>query len=72
MLLLMALLAAPQVWKAIRYRRDSAEAQTYYAVGARIKLGYGLTYVVLAAFLAVMTHDVHEQLQASAAVRGRD
>ena len=72
MLLLMALLAAPQVWKAIRYRRDSAEAQTYYAVGTRIKLGYGLTYVVLAAFLAVMTHDVHEQLQASAAVRGHN
>ena len=26
--------------------------------------------IVLAAFLAVMTHDVHEMLQASAAVKG--
>ena len=70
MLILMAILAAPQVWKAIRYRSDSPEAQTYYAVSVRTKWEYGSYYIVLAAFLAVMTHDVHEMLQASAAVRG--
>jgi Zn-dependent protease len=70
MLILMAILAAPQVWKAIRYRSDSPEAQTYYAVSARTKWEYGFYYIVLAAFLAVMTHDVHEMLQATAAVRG--
>lgn len=70
MLVLMAILAAPQVWQAIRYRADSPEAQTYYAVSARTKWEYGLYYVALAAFLAVMTHDVHEMLQTSAAVRG--
>jgi Zn-dependent protease len=70
MLILMAVLAAPQVWKAIRYRSDSPEAQTYYAVSARTKWEYGFYYIVLAAFLAVMTHDVHEMLQATAAVRG--
>jgi Zn-dependent protease len=70
MLILMALLAAPQVWKAIRYRKDSEEAQTYYAVSTRIKWEYGLYYVLLLAFLAIMTHDVHELLQSSAAVRG--
>lgn len=70
MLILMAILAAPQVWKAIRYRADSAEAQTYYAVSARTKWEYGFYYIVLAAFLAVMTHDVHEMLQSTAAVRG--
>jgi Zn-dependent protease len=70
MLILMAILAAPQVWKAIRYRADSPEAQTYYAVSARTKWEYGFYYIVLAAFLAVMTHDVHEMLQATAAVRG--
>jgi Zn-dependent protease len=70
LLILMAILAAPQVWKAIRYRADSPEAKTYYAVSTRTKWEYGFYYVVLAAFLAVMTHDVHEMLQASVAVRG--
>ncbi|ACB34038.1 peptidase M50 [Leptothrix cholodnii SP-6] len=64
MLLLVALLAAPQVWKAVTYRRDSVEAQTYYAVDTATKWRYGLIYVVLTAFLAVMTFEVHEMLQA--------
>ena len=46
------------------------EAQTYYAVSTRTKWEYGLYYIVLAAFLAVMTHDVHEMLQAAVKVRG--
>jgi Zn-dependent protease len=71
MLVLMAVLAAPQVMKAIRFRSDSPEAQTYYAVPTRTKWEYGFYYLALAAFLAVMTHDVHEMLQASAAVRGQ-
>lgn len=70
MLVLVAILAAPQVWKAIHYRSDSPEAQTYYAVSARTKWEYGFYYIVLAAFLAVMTHDVHEMLQATVNVRG--
>jgi Zn-dependent protease len=70
MLVLVAILAAPQVWKAIHYRSDSPEAQTYYAVSARTKWEYGIYYIVLAAFLAVMTHDVHEMLQATVNVRG--
>jgi Zn-dependent protease len=64
MLLLMALLAAPQVWQAIKFRRSSVEGQTYYAVSAAVKWQYGLIYLGLAGFLAVMTHDVHELLQA--------
>jgi len=70
MLVLVALLAAPQVWQAIRYRKDSPEAKTYYAVSPRIKWEYGFYYILLAAFLAVMTHDVHEMLQATVSVRG--
>ena len=70
MLVLMAIIAAPQVWQAIRYRSDSAEAQTYYMVSARTKWEYGFYYIVLAAFLAVMTHDVHEMLQATVKVHG--
>ena len=70
MLVLVAILAAPHVWQSIRFRKDSPEAQTYYAVSTRTKWEYGLYYIVLAAFLAVMTHDVHEMLQAAVKVRG--
>ena len=69
MLILMALLAAPQAWKAITYKRDSAEAQTYYAVSTAHKVEYGLIYLGLAGFLAVMTHDVHQLLEAARAGR---
>jgi hypothetical protein len=51
--------------KAWKYRSDSAEAQTYYAVPARVKWEYAAYYIGLAAFLAVMTHDVHEMLGAA-------
>jgi len=61
-LILFAILAYPQVMKALRFRKDSVEAQTYYAVPAAVKWEYGTYYLVLAAFLALMTHDVHEML----------
>nr|WP_297524219.1 site-2 protease family protein [uncultured Roseateles sp.] len=65
MLLLIALLAAPQLMKAWKYRADSEEAKTYYAVPTRVKWEYAAYYIGLAAFLAVMTHDVHEMLGAA-------
>jgi Zn-dependent protease len=71
LLILMAILAAPQVWQAIRWRADSDEARGYYAVSGRIKLEYSVYYLVLLVFLALMTHDVHEQLQSLHAVRGK-
>lgn len=65
MLVLMALLAAPQVWKALKYRADSDEARGYYAVPAAKKWEYALIYLGLAGFLAVMTYDVHAMLEAA-------
>jgi len=38
------------------------QAQTYYAVSPSARWTYGLIYLALAGFLAVMTHDVHELL----------
>ena len=70
MLILMALLAAPQAWKAWKFRKDSEEALTYYAVPPAKKWEYGLIYIGLAAFLAVMVYDVHEMLEVQRAVRG--
>jgi Zn-dependent protease len=64
MLILMAVLAWPQLWKAWKYRKDSVEAQTYYAVPAAVKWEYGSYYLLLAGYLAVMCHDVHEMLAA--------
>ncbi len=62
MLILLAILAAPQVWKAITYKSDSEEARTYYAVSGATRVEYAFYYLGLTLFLAVMTHDVHELL----------
>ena len=61
---------APQLWKAWKYRSDSEEAQTYYAVSGATRLEYATYYIVLLAFLAVMTHDVHEMVQAARVAKG--
>ncbi|HET7925347.1 MAG TPA: site-2 protease family protein [Rhodanobacteraceae bacterium] len=61
LLILMAILAAPQVIQAIKGFR-SPEHQAYYAADAETRLTYGLLYLGLAAFLAVFCFDLHEQL----------
>ena len=67
-LVLMAVLAAPQVWKAWKFDPNSEEAKTYYAVPAAKKWEYAFIYLGLAAFLAVMTHDTHALLESARAV----
>jgi len=69
MLLVMALLAAPQAWKAWKYRADSPEGQTYYAVSNATKWEYGLIYLGLAGFLAVMSYDTHALIESSRGLR---
>lgn len=61
MLIVFALLAAPQAWKAWKFRH-SPEGQSYYQVSSAKRWEWGAYYLLLAAFLAVMTHDVHEML----------
>jgi Zn-dependent protease len=70
MLILIAILAYPQVWKAIKYRSDSEEAQTYYAVDASTRIEYSFYFLALLLFLSVMTYDVHEMLASAHTVRG--
>lgn len=70
LLLLIAVLAAPQLMKAWKYRADSEEAMTYYAVPLKTKIEYAAYYLGLAAFLAVMAHDVHEMLGAAHTLGG--
>ncbi|MET0520042.1 MAG: site-2 protease family protein [Burkholderiaceae bacterium] len=62
MLILVAILAYPQLIKAFSFRKDSPEALGYYAVPAAVKWEYGSYYLALAGFLALMVHDVHEML----------
>ncbi len=62
LLILMAILAAPQVMKAWRFDPNAPENQAYYTVKPEQRITYALYYIGLAGFLAVMTHDVHEML----------
>ncbi len=67
MLILMALLAAPQVLKAFRFDPHAPENVAYYQVRPGKRLQYAAWYLGLAAFLAVMSYELHETLTA----RGR-
>jgi Zn-dependent protease len=64
MLLLVALLAAPQLMAAWRYDPNAPEAVAYYGVAPAVRWRYATSYVGLAAFLALMTFQVHERVQA--------
>jgi len=62
MLVIVAILAAPQLMKAWRYDPNAPENVAYYGVPLQTKLEYGAAYLSLAALLAIMTYDVHEML----------
>jgi len=62
MLVIVVILACPQLVKAWRYDPKAPENIAYYGAPLPIRLEYGATYLALAALLAVMTYDVHEML----------
>lgn len=62
-LILMAVLAAPQVWKAIKFDPNAPENQAYYAVAPAKRWEYAFYYLALAVFLALISYDVHEMLE---------
>ena len=62
-LILMAVLAAPQVWKAIKFDPNAPENQAYYSVTPAKRLEYAVYYLALAGFLALISYDVHETLE---------
>jgi hypothetical protein len=62
MLFVIAVIALPQLIKAWKYDPSAPENMAYYGVPLQTKLEYGSLYLALAAFLAVMTYDVHEML----------
>lgn len=62
MLILIAVLALPQLAKAWRYDPKAPENVAYYGVPASVKLEYGAGYLGLTALLAIMTFEVHGML----------
>jgi Zn-dependent protease len=61
LLILMAVLALPNVVKAWRGLR-TPEEQTYYTVRAETRVSYAAVYLGLAAFLAIMCEQLHAEL----------
>jgi len=61
-LVMVAILALPQLFKAWHYDPQAPENIAYYGVPLQTKLEYGGMYLALAALLAVMTYDVHEMI----------
>jgi Zn-dependent protease len=64
MLILVALLAAPHAWRALRGKRDEDVPPRYFDTPMRIRLIYGVWYLGLCAFLGFMTYELHELLVA--------
>jgi len=63
MLILMAVLAAPQLVRAWKFDPKAPENVAYYSVEPAKRLEYAIYYLALATFLAVMSYDVHEMLE---------
>jgi Zn-dependent protease len=61
-LIMVCIIAIPQIMKAWRYDPKAPENVAYYGVPAQTKLEYGAAYLVLTGFLAVMTYELHEML----------
>jgi len=61
LLILMAVLALPNVMKALR-GLQTAEERAYYSVPAETRLSYAVVYLGLAAFLAIMCEQLHSEL----------
>lgn len=63
MLFLVLILALPSVWKVWRGTWREAMPEGYYEQPLEVKFQYGTAYLGLAVFLAMMSHNVHVQLQ---------
>ena len=60
LLIVIALLAAPHLWRVLR--GTEAARREYYLTSMETRVSYSMLYLGLAAFLAIMCHDLSEQL----------
>ncbi|HZP85582.1 MAG TPA: site-2 protease family protein [Burkholderiales bacterium] len=63
LLVLIALLAAPQLFRALSKKEPDEAEKRYYDVPMRTRVEYGAWYLGLAALLAVLAYEVHMKLQ---------
>lgn len=61
-LILVAVLAFPNVVRAFKYDPSLPENQAYYGTTLESKLTYTCAYLGLVCVLAIMAHDVHDML----------
>lgn len=62
LLIMMAIIAAPQLLKALRLNSKDPETAAYYSASLETRLTYGTYYLALTAFLAVMCYDLDSSL----------
>lgn len=62
MLVVMGLLALPQLMKAFKFNPSLPENALYYRTSLETKVTYGTFYLALAGFLAIMTYEVHQMI----------
>jgi Zn-dependent protease len=62
MLILIALMAAPQVISVLRGQVQTNMPEGYYDMPAAVRVRYAVWYLGLAALLALMSHEVHLRL----------
>ncbi|MGN6087177.1 site-2 protease family protein [Trinickia sp.] len=62
LLIVMAILALPQLQRAWHYDASRPENRRYYGIAPSVKLAYTFYYLALLAFLASMTFGVHDML----------
>lgn len=63
MLVVIVILALPQLKKAWYYDPEAEENRYYYDVSLEEKVTYGVYYFLLLGFLAMMTYEIHHTLQ---------
>jgi Zn-dependent protease len=61
MLLLIAILAAPHVLHAMR-GEETEEERAYHIASAETRITYGVVYLGLVIFLAMMCYEIHQEL----------
>jgi Zn-dependent protease len=62
MLIVIAILAIPQLRRAFSYNPALPKNAAYYGTSLETKVTYGAYYLALAGFLAIMSYDVHEMI----------
>jgi Zn-dependent protease len=63
LLLVIGILALPQLRAAWRYDPKAPENQAYYTIKAEDRLSYTVFYLALVGFLALISYELHQTLQ---------